>query len=183
VSLIASIPILPLITDTPLKKSWSLTERPGSLGIFGGPYDLASPECPSLLLRKQQEFYDTWRVVLDFSPEDDSWEAGVTLWSNIYSYVSIGIRRNGVGRKLLVKSVLHPKDAEVRLMYKKLGGKSDNRKRSSNSAVKDSFLSRYLRRRISIPFLLSAREFEPFSGQLRYKKSYIRLLSGASLQE
>ncbi|KAH7346824.1 hypothetical protein BKA65DRAFT_537416 [Rhexocercosporidium sp. MPI-PUGE-AT-0058] len=63
--------------NTPLKKGWSLTERPGWLTIHGGCYDLKSPEAPTMLLRRQTAFEQVFSVVLDFKPKKAGGEKAV----------------------------------------------------------------------------------------------------------
>ena len=77
--------------NTPLKPCHSYSERPGYLRLHGGCYDLACPEAPTLLLRKQESFHDHFSATLDFRPSRKGYEAGVTVWWNMYSFASIGI--------------------------------------------------------------------------------------------
>lgn len=77
--------------NTPLKPFHSFTERPGHLRIHGGCYGLSSPEAPALLLRKQESCRDKFSATLEFKPSRKGYEAGITVWWNMYSYASIGI--------------------------------------------------------------------------------------------
>jgi beta-xylosidase len=77
--------------DTPLKKEWSLSARPGYLRLHGGCYDLESPESPTLLLRKQTAFHQRFQATLDFEPSREGYEAGIVVWWSMYSFASIGI--------------------------------------------------------------------------------------------
>lgn len=77
--------------DTPLKQEWSLSERKGHLRLHGGPYDLSSPESPTLLLRKQTAFDQSFSATLDFHPSGSGYEAGIVIWWSMFSYASIGI--------------------------------------------------------------------------------------------
>lgn len=77
--------------DTPLKQEWSLCARPGWLRLYGSCYDLTSPEAPTLLLRKQSAFKQTFRTVLDFRPGKEGYEAGVVVWWSMFSFASIGV--------------------------------------------------------------------------------------------
>ncbi|KAH8899237.1 Arabinanase/levansucrase/invertase [Thozetella sp. PMI_491] len=79
--------------NTPLKISYSLTERPGFLRLYGGPYELSSPEAPTMLLRKQTSYRERFKTRLVFNPRKQGYEAGVVLWWNQYSYATIGIAR------------------------------------------------------------------------------------------
>ncbi|KAK4103159.1 glycoside hydrolase family 43 protein [Parathielavia hyrcaniae] len=77
--------------NTPIKKCYSLTERPGYLRLYGNCYQLTSPESPALLLRKQAGYNETFRAKMDFKPSRLGYESGVTLWWNQYSFASIGV--------------------------------------------------------------------------------------------
>ena len=57
----------------------------------GGCYDIASPEAPALLLRKQESFNDRFSATLEFRPSRKGYEAGITVWWSMYSFASIGI--------------------------------------------------------------------------------------------
>ncbi|KAM0194777.1 hypothetical protein ACHAPI_006780 [Fusarium lateritium] len=77
--------------DTPIKQSYSLTERPDVLRLYGNCYDLTSPECPAMLLRKQTSYNQIFRAKMDFKPTVRGYEAGVVLWWSQYSYASLGV--------------------------------------------------------------------------------------------
>lgn len=78
--------------DTPAKKDYSLTERPGYFRLHGGPYNLSVPACPTLFLRKQTQRACIWTTRLSFEPTSPHTEAGTVLWWNYFTYSSIGIR-------------------------------------------------------------------------------------------
>lgn len=77
--------------NTPLKMCYSLTDRPGHLRLWGNCYNLSSPEAPSLLLRKQTEYCDSFHATLDFKPTKAGYEAGITIYWSPFSYATIGI--------------------------------------------------------------------------------------------
>ncbi|KAK6068857.1 Non-reducing end alpha-L-arabinofuranosidase BoGH43B 2 [Seiridium cupressi] len=77
--------------NTPLKKCYTLTERPGYLRMHGNCYDLSSPEAPAMLLRKQSSYTEVFHAKLQFSPTQTGYEAGMVLWWSQYSYASVGI--------------------------------------------------------------------------------------------
>lgn len=77
--------------DTPLKQSYSLTERPGFLRLFGNCYDLSSPEAPAMLLRKQSSYAQLFEATMRFSPSRAGYEAGIVLWWNQFSYATVGV--------------------------------------------------------------------------------------------
>lgn len=88
-------------TDTPLKREWSLTERPEHLRLWGGPYNLQSLESPTLLLRKQTRSTGIWSTRLHFDPNRPTCEAGTVLYWNLYTFASIGVRASlGGGREI-----------------------------------------------------------------------------------
>ncbi|RSL40376.1 hypothetical protein CEP54_016136 [Fusarium duplospermum] len=77
--------------NTPLKQCYSLTEKPGSLRLYGNCFDLSSPECPAMLLRKQTSYNQTFSVTMEFNPTVRGYEAGAVLWWSQYSYATVGI--------------------------------------------------------------------------------------------
>lgn len=81
---------------------YSLTERPNHLRLYGGPYNLSVPACPTLFLRKQTHRFCTWETKLSFQPTTDHTEAGTVVWWNYFTYSSLGIRKgdDGHGRIL-----------------------------------------------------------------------------------
>ncbi|KAK7206283.1 glycosyl hydrolase [Myxozyma melibiosi] len=95
---------------TPLRKYYSLSERPGHLRVYGSSYDLASPESPSMLVRKQSAKAMTFTADLDFSPARPTYEAGVVAFWNSFCYFSIGIKKDADGYKKLV--VTEPVDGK-----------------------------------------------------------------------
>jgi beta-xylosidase len=83
--------VLNIILDTPLKREWSLSARPGHIRLYGSCYDLSSSESPTMLLRKQTHVNQTFQVKLDFQPSYQGCEAGIIIWYSMYSYASMGI--------------------------------------------------------------------------------------------
>lgn len=77
--------------DTPLKRSYSFTERPGYLRLWGNCYDLSSPEAPSMLLRKQTAYLQKFEVTMEFNPQMVGYEAGIILWWSQFSYATMGV--------------------------------------------------------------------------------------------
>ena len=74
-----------------MKKDYSLDDRPGSLTLYGGPYTLSMPTCPTLVLRKQQHWPVIWETQLDFQPNSPRVESGTAVWWNYTCFASIGI--------------------------------------------------------------------------------------------
>lgn len=87
------------LSDTPVKKDYSLTERPGYLRLYGGPYTLSTPACPTMFLRKQTHDPVRWETRLSFWPDSPATEAGAIVYWNSYTYSSIGIRLISGGSK------------------------------------------------------------------------------------
>lgn len=87
-----------ILLDTPLTTDFSLTEHPGYLRVYGGPYSLSVPACPTMFLRKQTHRHCTWETRLSFLPVSDHTEAGTVLWWNHFTYSSLGIRKSGSNR-------------------------------------------------------------------------------------
>ncbi|KAJ5661448.1 uncharacterized protein N7477_009064 [Penicillium maclennaniae] len=100
--------------NTPFTVDYSLTERPNNLRLYGGPYNLSIPACPTLFLRKQTHRYCTWEIELTFEPISDYTEAGTVCWWNYFTYSSIGIRKRGNNR------VIHFRPSEGDKVERKL---------------------------------------------------------------
>ncbi|KAK2772820.1 hypothetical protein FQN53_004425 [Emmonsiellopsis sp. PD_33] len=78
--------------NTPPKIDFSLTERPNYLRLYGSPYILTSPTCPTMFLRKQTLQKTTWETKLSFHPTSPRTEAGTVVYWNYFCYSSIGVR-------------------------------------------------------------------------------------------
>jgi alpha-N-arabinofuranosidase len=63
----------------PNPRDWSLTDRPGALRLWGSPLTLDDVASPALIARRQQDFAVHCRASLDFSPQHDDEEAGITI--------------------------------------------------------------------------------------------------------
>ncbi|KAH8601558.1 glycosyl hydrolase [Bisporella sp. PMI_857] len=113
--------------NTPQRTDFSLSENPGNLRLWGGPYTLSVPTCPTLFLRKQTSHSATWETQLSFNPTTSNTEAGTVVWWNYLTYSSIGIRlsrtdpnkrilslRPAEGEEVLLD--LQTQDADVRLV-------------------------------------------------------------------
>lgn len=77
-----------------------MTARNGHLTLFGSPYPLSMPACPTLFLRKQRHWPVTWETQLDFLPQTALDEAGTVVYWNHTCFASIGIRARVHGDKL-----------------------------------------------------------------------------------
>lgn len=70
-----------------------------------------------MLLRKQSDKSMTWAVDLDFVPDKETYEAGAVAFWNSFCYLSIGIRKNKNGDKLVV--ITMPVDGQGKFDTKK----------------------------------------------------------------
>lgn len=77
---------------------YSLTERPSHLRLYGGPYNLTVPACPTMFLRKQTHRFCRWETCLSFQPTSKHTEAGAVLWLNYFTHSTLGIRIDDNGR-------------------------------------------------------------------------------------
>jgi beta-xylosidase len=87
---------------TPLKREYSLAERPGHLTLYGNGYTINSTESPSMVLRKQTALSGVWSTAVDFNPQAAYEEAGTAVFLSAYSYVSLFIRLSGTGKREVV---------------------------------------------------------------------------------
>ncbi|KAJ5889008.1 hypothetical protein N7495_009049 [Penicillium taxi] len=95
--------------NTPITVDYSLTENPSHLRLYGGPYNLSVPACPTLFLRKQTHIFCTWETKISFQPRSEYVESGTVLWWNYFTYTSLGIRKKGDGRVIR----LQPSEGEI----------------------------------------------------------------------
>ncbi|KAI1115731.1 glycoside hydrolase family 43 protein [Nemania sp. NC0429] len=92
--------------NTPLKQCYSLTERPGYLRVYGNCYNLASPEAPAMLLRKQSSYTESFEAKMQFNPRKAGYEAGIVVWWSQYSYATYGLTlRKRVGGEQILTMV------------------------------------------------------------------------------
>ncbi len=66
----------------PPKGSWSLTENPGFLTLYGQSCTLNDSESPAFIGRRQQHFDCEITTSMEFTPKQDGEEAGVTVFMN-----------------------------------------------------------------------------------------------------
>lgn len=80
----------------PHAEDWSLTARPGWLRLHGSARTLDDRGSPAFVGRCQQHFDCEAAALLDFEPQHDGEEAGLTAWTNEHHHYEVGItRRNG----------------------------------------------------------------------------------------
>lgn len=107
--------------NTPLKNWYTLTERPGYIRLYGNCYDLASPEAPAMLLRKQSSYTESFAAKMQFTPRKAGYEAGIVVWWSQYSYATYGLtlrdRSNEESTLAMVSRVPSGKAGETTLRY------------------------------------------------------------------
>lgn len=73
----------------PSAGSWSLSKREGWLTLFGQPYTLNDPDSPSFIGRRQQHFACDISTLMEFIPEEEGDEAGLTVFMNEHFHYEI----------------------------------------------------------------------------------------------
>jgi xylan 1,4-beta-xylosidase len=78
----------------PNQDSWSLTDRPGYLTLYGSSIGLNDVDSPAFVGRRQQHFDCKVSTSLEFSPKEDGEEAGLTVFMNerFHYEIAVGIR-------------------------------------------------------------------------------------------
>jgi xylan 1,4-beta-xylosidase len=87
----------------PHSEDWSLTERQGFLRLKGSAVTLNDVDSPAFLARRQQHPNCKVRALLDFSPQNNSEEAGLTVLMNEKHHYEIGLRYGDAGRVVFVR--------------------------------------------------------------------------------
>jgi alpha-N-arabinofuranosidase len=83
--------------------SYSLSDRPGWLRLSCSKMDLNGTESPSFVGRRQQHFACRAAALMDFSPNFEGDEAGLTVFMNRKHHYEIAVTREGTGRCILVR--------------------------------------------------------------------------------
>jgi alpha-N-arabinofuranosidase len=84
----------------PRAESWSLAERAGALRLLGGAARLDDGPPVAFVGRRQQHFVCTAAAELDFAPQTDGEEAGLTVWMNPQHHYDLFVTRRE-GRRLI----------------------------------------------------------------------------------
>ncbi len=87
----------------PHDEDWSLSERPGWLGLDGSASGLDDLDSPAFVGRRQQHFDCEVSTLLDFNPQKDREEAGLTVRMNEQNHYEIAIARFKGERCVLVR--------------------------------------------------------------------------------
>ena len=87
----------------PRSADWSLTERPGFLRLQGSAVTLDDVDSPAWVGRRQQHFdCEAW-TALEFAPQREGDEAGLTVRMNETHHYEIGLVRQATGVSILVR--------------------------------------------------------------------------------
>lgn len=78
----------------PMNDSWSLTDRPSCLTLYGSSFSLNDVDSPAFVARRQQHFDCKVSTSLEFSPKEDGEEAGLTVFMNerFHYEIAVGLR-------------------------------------------------------------------------------------------
>ncbi len=80
----------------PVESSWSLTEKQGFLTLYGQTCTLNDLESPAFVGRRQQHFNCEVSTIMEFSPNEEGEEAGLTVFMNEnYHYDLAKVKRHG----------------------------------------------------------------------------------------
>lgn len=83
--------------------SWSLTARPGYLRLHGSALTLNEVDSPAFVGRRQQHFECQVTALLDFEPEQDGEEAGLTALMNEQHHYELAVTRLAGIRHILAR--------------------------------------------------------------------------------
>ncbi|KAF7361476.1 hypothetical protein MSAN_01180900 [Mycena sanguinolenta] len=87
---------------TPYKTFYSLTARPGFLRMNANSFALGDRDNPALLLRKQTSYEETFETQMDFAPQTNLTEAGVTIFYSDLLHNDIAVVGDGNGGRQIV---------------------------------------------------------------------------------
>ncbi len=76
----------------PRPDNWSLTARPGWLFLLGSKVTLNDEDSPAFVGRRQRDFCFTASSLVDFSPQRESEEAGLTVYMNGSHHYEIALQ-------------------------------------------------------------------------------------------
>ncbi len=87
----------------PLSENWSLSQRPGWLTLRCAASTLDDLESPAFLGRRQQHFVATVSTLVDFAPQSETEEAGVTVYQSDSHHSEAAITLRGGKRVAIVR--------------------------------------------------------------------------------
>ena len=90
----------------PVENSWSLSEKPGFLRLYGQPATLREIGSPAFVGRKQTSFDFRAETLIHFNPTSDNQEAGLTVYLNDRHHYEFIIRRQNGARHLSLRKTI-----------------------------------------------------------------------------
>jgi xylan 1,4-beta-xylosidase len=87
----------------PYPQDWSLTARPGWLRLNGSAVTLDEADSPAFVGRRQQHFVCTVTTRLDFAPQQEGDEAGLTVLMNERHHYEIAVTHREGQRSLILR--------------------------------------------------------------------------------
>lgn len=87
----------------PRDEDWSLADRPGWLRLTGSAVTLKDQASPAWIGRRQRHFDCRIRALVDFAPQHDHEEAGLTIRMNDQYHYDFAIVRREGGRRILLR--------------------------------------------------------------------------------
>jgi xylan 1,4-beta-xylosidase len=87
----------------PHAEHYSLSERPGWLRLYGSTLNLDAQASPTFIGRRQQHFNCCVRALLDFDPEQEGHEAGLTVLMNERHHYEIALTCMRGDRSIIVR--------------------------------------------------------------------------------
>ncbi len=103
----------------PRKEDWSLIERPGWLRLLGSEITLDDTDSPAFVGRRQQHLCCCITALLDFSPERDGEEAGLTVLMNERHHYEIAVTCLEGKRSIIIRRRIGKRKAIV--AHRKIG--------------------------------------------------------------
>ena len=88
---------------TPQAESWSLADRPGALRLLGNAARLDDGPPVTFIGRRQEHLSCGVKTQIDFEPEIDGEEAGLTIWMNLSHHYDLYVTRHDGQRWIVVR--------------------------------------------------------------------------------
>ncbi|MFA5423419.1 MAG: glycoside hydrolase family 43 protein [Phycisphaerae bacterium] len=93
----------------PKQENYSLTERPGFLRLIGSPVTLDDQDTPTFVGRRQTDFNCVASTLLEFEPNSENEEAGLTARTYDGFHYDVGITLKDGKRQAFLRKVLRKK--------------------------------------------------------------------------
>lgn len=97
----------------PQAGSWSLSERPGWLRLYGNAFTLDAEDAPAFIGRRQEEMDCTVQTCLDFRPQHEGEEAGLTTYIHDQHHYEIAVTLRQGQRQVFLRRRLGDLQVEV----------------------------------------------------------------------